>query len=159
MQHPTNQPSPSFSCDLPVNAGPATYVLRAAVNALNEWVAEGTPPPKAPRLETVSLAPLQYALDSTGIVRGGIRTPAVDAPVAVLGGLGNGGTGPIGQFCRLFGNTVPLTTEQLTALYKNERDFESKWKQATQAAIKSGFIGPEDGKKLQAVPAEITLMP
>jgi hypothetical protein len=159
MQHPTNQPNPNFSCNLPVNVGPATYVLRAAFGALNEWVANGTPPPKAPRLQTVSLDPLQYAMDSTGIVQGGIRTPPVDAPIAVLGGLGNGGTGPIGMFCRLFGNTVPLTAQQLTALYQNQRGFESKWKRATKDAVKAGFIVPEDGKKLQAVPAEITLIP
>ena len=63
-------------------------------------------------------APVRGGL--TGNVQGGIRTPAVDAPIAVLGGLGNGGTGVIGQFCRLFGNTVPLTTEQLTALSERE---------------------------------------
>jgi hypothetical protein len=144
---------------LPINAGPATFVARAAVASLNQWVEKGSAPPRAPRLETITVTPLQYATDTNGNVRGGVRTPAVDAPVAVLGGLGNSGAGPIGQFCRLFGNTVPLTAEQLTARYRNERGFESEWKQGTQAAVRAGFILPEDGKKLQAVPAEVSLMP
>ena len=90
MQHPTNQPSPNFTCDVPINSGPQTFVLRAAISHLDRWVARGTPPPRAPRLETISIQPLQYAVDANGIVRGGIRTPAVDAPVATLSGLGQG---------------------------------------------------------------------
>jgi hypothetical protein len=107
----------------------------------------------------VSVNPLQYVTDANGNAQGGIRTPAVDAPVAVLGGVGNSGAGPIGQFCRLFGNTVPLTTEQLTALYKTERNFAAQWKQATQAAVQAGFVLPADGKQLAAVPGETSLMP
>jgi len=159
MRAPTNQPNPLFSCNLPINVGPTTYVLRAGFAALDDWVANGTPPPKAPRLETVSVSPVQYVTDANGNAQGGIRTPAVDAPVAVLGGVGNRGAGPIGQFCRLFGNTVPLTTEQLTARYKTQRNFESQWKKATQAAVKAGFVLPSDGKQLAAVPGETNLMP
>jgi hypothetical protein len=159
MRSPTNKPNPNFTCDLPINVGPATYVLRAAVAAIDDWVAKGTPPAKAPRLETVSVNPVQYATDEHGIVQGGIRTPAVDAPVATLGGLGNSGSGPIGQFCRLFGNTVPFTSEQLTARYKTQRNFATQWKKATQAAVKAGFILPSDGKQLAAVPGQTSLMP
>jgi hypothetical protein len=47
----------------------------------------------APRLETTSTPPIQFVVDADGIVKGGIRTPAVDAPVAKLSGLGQtGGT-------------------------------------------------------------------
>ena len=104
MLHPTSQPNPSFTCGSPINTGPQTFVLRAAISHLNRWVTRGTPPPEAPRLETITIAPVQYVLDANGNVRGGIRTPAVDAPVAKLSGLGQTGT----QFCALFGTTSAL---------------------------------------------------
>ena len=34
-------------CDAPINAGPHTYVLRAAVAAMHRWVTRGTPPPRS----------------------------------------------------------------------------------------------------------------
>ena len=58
MLHPTNQPSPGFTCGSPINSGPQTFVLRAAVAHLDRWVARGTPPPIGPRWETVSTAPV-----------------------------------------------------------------------------------------------------
>jgi hypothetical protein len=54
---------------------------------------------------------------------------------------------------------VPLTSEQLTARYENQRRFESEWKRATKEAVRAGFVLPDDGKKLQSVPAETTLIP
>ena len=112
MQHPTNQPDPRFTCGVPINSGPQTYVLRAAIASLNRWVRTGHRPPTSPRLQTVNTDPVQLAVDRAGIVLGGIRTPAVDAPVARLSGLGQtGGT----QFCNIFGSTVPFTPAQLQA--------------------------------------------
>ncbi|HEX5097162.1 MAG TPA: alpha/beta hydrolase domain-containing protein, partial [Acidimicrobiia bacterium] len=105
MLHPTNEPIPLFVCGTPINSGPQTFVLRSAIAALDRWAAGGPPPPSAPRLEVASVSPLNFALDSLGNVRGGIRTPAVDAPVAALRGQGQTGT----AFCSLFGTTVPLT--------------------------------------------------
>jgi hypothetical protein len=133
-----------------VNTGPATFVLRAAIAHLNRWVAGGPPPPRAPRLDTVSVQPLQYALDANGNVRGGIRTPAVDAPVATLSGVGNSGTAS----CVLFGSTVPLSREQLAALYGNHGRFVAAWSRATLSALFAGFLRPEDAGHLLAVGAQ-----
>jgi hypothetical protein len=113
MQHPTNQPTPSFTWNSPINTGPAHYVLDAAFYWLNRWVAKGVAPPVAPRLQTTGVSPVVFATDANRNVLGGIRTPAVDAPVATLSGFGKGGT----SFCSLFGSTVPLTRSQLEVLY------------------------------------------
>lgn len=146
MLNPPAQIPPVHSCNLPVNTGPQTFVLRAAVARLNNWVAHGIPPAVAPRLQTISVQPLQYVLDANGNARGGIRTPAVDAPIAKLGGLGNSGT----QSCFLFGTTVPLTQQQLTALYYNHTGFVAAWSQATLSARFQGFIVAEDAQSLLA---------
>jgi len=144
MQNPTSQPSPNFTCGAPINTGPAHYVLDAAFSALNRWVAKGVLPPVAPRLETTGVSPFAFATDANGNVLGGIRTPAVDAPVATLSGRSTGGT----SFCFLFGSTVPFTPSQLEALYPNHRAFVSAWVKATKSARKAGFLVDADAKEL-----------
>jgi Alpha/beta hydrolase domain len=144
MQNPTNQPIPSITCITPINTGPAHWVLDAAIYWLNRWVTTGAAPPIAPRLQTTGVSPVVFALDANGNVLGGIRTPAVDAPVATLSGLGQSGS----QFCSLFGTTVPFTPTQLATLYKNHGQFVSSWGQATKSAQDAGFLVPEDAKEL-----------
>ena len=155
MLHPTNQPPGGFICDVPINSGPQTFVLRAAIAALNRWVVKGMPPPTSPPMQTVSVSPPQLAVDANGIVLGGIRTPAVDAPVATLGGLGQtGGT----QFCFLFGTTVPFSNEQLTARYGNHGGFVSAWRIATRKTTKAGFLRRADARKIRVVGAQSDIL-
>src|SRR5690606_3505622 len=96
-----------INCDKPINAGPMSFVLSAAVHALNDWVTTGTPPASAEILQATdfTLYSPRYARDAQGNALGGIRTPFVDVPLAALSGTGNtGGEG----FCLLFGTTEPL---------------------------------------------------
>lgn len=155
MQHPTSNPSPSFSCALPINTGPATFVMRALIRSLDTWLVDGTPPPLAPRLQTLSIVPPVYATDAIGNVLGGIRTPAVDAPVARLTGLGQ----PPGGFCVLFGVTAPFTQAKLEELYVDHDGFVAAWNKATQKAVKAGFVLPEDAQDIRVVGAQSTFLP
>jgi hypothetical protein len=155
MRHPTNQPNPLFTCASPINSGPQTFVLRAGISWLNRWVTRGTPPPIAPRLDATSIAPPVYALDANGNVRGGIRTPAVDAPVATLSGLGQTGS----QFCFLFGTTTPFNTAQLTARYGNQLGFAAAWIGASLRAAFSQFVLPADAFTLAVVGASSNILP
>jgi hypothetical protein len=149
MQSPTNDPIPgTITCNLPINTGPAHWALNAAISHLNRWVTKKVAPPVAPRLETLSVAPVVYALDESGNARGGVRSPQVDVPIAVLGGTTNTGSPPLGTFCRLFGTTVPLTAEQLSAAYPTHEAFVSEWKQAADRAVKAGYLLPADAKEL-----------
>jgi hypothetical protein len=150
MQNPTNQPNPNFTCNSPINTGPAHFVLDAAFSSINRWVADGDLPPVAPRLQTTGAGPVVFATDANGNVVGGIRSPAVDAPVATLSGLPQGGS----QFCFLFGTTVPFSPSQLAALYKNHGQFVSAWSEATEAAQAAGFLVPADAEELQSAAAQ-----
>ena len=152
MLNPPLSPTPTSNCPMPVNTGPRTFVQRAALAHLNRWAAGGTPPPMASRLETISIAPVQYALDANGNVLGGVRTPAVDAPVAKLSGLGQTGVGA--QFCFLFGTTATFTEDQFTALYPNHGRFVLAWSRATLDAVKEGFVLPQDGLDILIVGAQ-----
>src|SRR5262249_11363217 len=83
MQHPTSDPVPGIiTCSPRINPGPMHWELTAVVHHLDEWVAKGTPPPKAPRIDTASTSPVAYALDSAGNATGGVRSPQVDVPIA-----------------------------------------------------------------------------
>ena len=147
MQNPTNQPNPNFTCSSPINTGPAHFVLDAAFSSINRWVASGVVPPVAPRLQTTGASPVVFATDANGNAVGGIRTPAVDAPVAKLSGLPPEGGSP---FCFLFGTTSPFTSSQLAALYKNHGQFVSASAQATKSARKAGFLVDADAKEIQS---------
>ena len=157
MQHPLRTiPIPgsaTFSCNLPINTGGAHWVLDAAVYSLNQWVVNGTLPPHGPLMKTTGVSPVVFAHDANGNVRGGVRSPQVDAPIAKLGGVGNNGTGPVGKFCFLFGTTVPFNASKLASLYKNHAQFVSKWNLAATNAVKGGFLRPLDAVELEKAAA------
>jgi hypothetical protein len=142
-----------IKCGSPFNTGPMTYVLRSSIDALNTWVVDGTPPPKAPRLQTTGDDTAPFALDANGNVKGGIRTPQVDAPVATLSGLGQTGS----NFCGIFGTTKPFDATKLVALYPSHAAFVKAWNGATDKAVKAGFVLAADAKNLKAAAAQSTV--
>jgi hypothetical protein len=89
MQNPTNIPGPGGQCTLPINTGGAHWLLNSAIYWLNQWVTNGTPPPIGQPLQIASTSPFAYAKDTNGNTVGGVRSPQVDAPIAVLAGIGN----------------------------------------------------------------------
>jgi len=130
-----------ITCATPVNAGPAVYVLNAAIAHLDAWVRDpdATPPEGAP-IELEDPQVPTPAVDAQGNVLGGIRTPHVDAPAVRLSGLGQTGS----QFCSLFGTTQPLDEATLAELYPNPQDYVAAVRTATREAVRKGFILAED---------------
>ena len=133
-----------FGCASPINSGPQHWVLQAAFGALDTWVRGGRPPAHARPLVTTSLAPVTFALDANGNVQGGVRSPQVDAPLAVLSGLGQRGA----SFCGLFGTTVPLTSARLAALYPSHERFVRQWQLAVRRGVAQGFLLVADRREL-----------
>ncbi|MDO9495235.1 MAG: alpha/beta hydrolase domain-containing protein, partial [Nocardioides sp.] len=88
-----------------------------------------------------------YALDAVGNARGGVRTPAVDAPVEVLSGLGVPGASNI---CRLFGSTATLPPARLAELWPDADAYRAAYAAAADAAITAGFVLTEDRDGLLA---------
>lgn len=128
-----------ITCDRPINSGPQHWVLKAGLHGLVEWIITGTPLPEAPRL-SVTAEGDAFELDDLGNVLGGIRTPYVDAPVAVLSGLGQTGE----SFCRIFGTTQLFDEAQLAALYPTHEAYVDAVTSSTQSAVGAGFILPAD---------------
>lgn len=142
-----NPPSSSlgFTCAKPLNTGPAHYIVDTAHYALNRWVTAGVPPRRAPRLSvTVTGTTPALVLDGNGNAKGGIRTPQVDAPVAMLSGLGQTGA----SFCFLFGTTTPFAADKLKALYPTHNAFVRRWAASAITETVRGFIRPADTVEL-----------
>jgi hypothetical protein len=140
----------NFTCPAPLNAGEHHYVYQTALRTLVNWIKTEVPPPSMPRFAINSRGRRpSYALDKNGNVKGGIRTPSVDAPLAVLSGL------PAKQvaspLCIFFGHTTPFTPEQIQALYPTHDVFVSKWHAAVQQDQDAGYLLPEDAERLDAV--------
>jgi len=145
---PTDKPM-GLPADSPVNSGPQLhYVLGAALSHLDRWVRDGTPPPRAPRLDTLDDAGSELVRDELGIVRGGIRTPWVEAPSAILSGDAPGGEG----FMFLFGKTVNLDEATLAQLYPGgpEEHFE-RVVAAIERAVREGFLLEADADEIRAL--------
>lgn len=140
---PNNVYDGLITCNDGINTGPHTYILRTALRDFNAWVTTGVVPTSQPRL-AVDAAGTGYEVDELGIAKGGIRTPHVDTPVAVLTGLGQKGN----VLCSLFGGTVPLTSAALTTRYGTHDGFVAKFTEAANRAVASGAILQDDVEHL-----------
>jgi hypothetical protein len=138
----------SLGCAQPVNRGQQVYVLRAALRHLDTWVRDGTPAPRAGRLEIDESGPYPaFVVDDVGNVRGGVRTPAVDAPVDVLSGMPAPGSSLV---CILMGTTTPLPSERLAALYPSRDAYLAAYGKAADAMVDAGFALADDRAQLLA---------
>lgn len=167
MLTPSSDPIPGIvTCTKPINAGSHTYELRAAMEAVNRWMATGSPPTQSPRLD-VAPGGSHFVTNALGEAEGGIRTPQVTAPVATLSGLGQPGLqgstpapGPTtttvgaGQICGIFGTTYPFSAAKLTSLYPTHAAFVRKWDASTAALVKQGYLLSQDARTLDKVAGE-----
>ena len=134
-----------IECDLPINSGPAHWVLKAGLKGLIDWIRDGTPLPEAPRL-AISEEGTAFEVDALGNVLGGIRTNYVDAPVAVLSGLGQTADG----FCRIYGTTDLFDDAELAELYPTKQSYRDAVNASVDAAVEAGFLLPEDAALIVA---------
>jgi hypothetical protein len=138
-----------LDCPPALNAGQLHYVVQAGLHRLVEWITNGEAPESMPRLDVDETTnPPTYVLDDNGNVTGGVRTPAVDAPLATLSGL------PVPDapgYCVFFGQTIPFTPERLEELYPTTEDFVAAWNEAVDAAEAAGTILPVDATRLRDV--------
>ena len=82
--------------------------------------------------------------DADGIALGGIRTPAVDAPIAV-----HTGENPSESIiCVLFGSTTPFTAEQLAAHYADHDAYVAAVTESAEEAVEDGFLLPSPADDL-----------
>lgn len=147
-----------IECELPVNSGPQHFVANAAVRALQRWMVEGVAPPVAERL-SVSGQPPAFDRDEQGNVIGGVRTPYVDVPIAVLEGEGQPQPdfSEIDEldvdsvdFCFLSGTTRLFDAATLGSLYHSNAAYVEAVNESADDAVAMGFLVREDAELIKA---------
>ena len=132
-------------CGAPLNSGVIPWVYMAATNALKQWVLEGVPAPQAERLATTDDLS-DYVYDDVGNVRGGVRTPYVDAPAARLSGEFNDAN----AVCRLTGTTALFDAATMAARYVDSQGYSDAVDEAATRAVSAGFLLEPDAGRIRA---------
>ncbi len=133
-------PATALGCAAP-NAGPQHWVEDAALNALQTWMTGGAAPASGDPLVLGDAGTLTIAQDAYGNALGGIRTAAVDVPIAKY----SGQSGSSSLLCSFFGKTTPFSSAELATLYSSHDDYVAKVLGATGNAQQAGFILAVDG--------------
>ena len=89
-------------------------------------------------------ATTQPVLDAHGNIVGGVRSPAVDVPVATLTGVST--NTPI--FCILSGTTTPLTGAELHSLYPTHAIFVAEWALDARRLLAERYLTAPDTANL-----------
>lgn len=133
-----------LGCPEPVNRGQQAYVLRAALRWLEGWQEgwqEWTDGGGAPSAQPLVVADGGLVLDDLGLARGGVRTPAVEAPAQCISGLA---APEASVLCSLFGATRAIPDADLRRRYASVEDYLAQYARATDDAIAAGFLLAED---------------
>jgi hypothetical protein len=146
-QHLVGPSAKYIDCGVPINDGPMHLVAKAALRALTNWIEAGTAPVIAPRIDVTPGGTPEIRRNADGIALGGVRTPPVDVPVAVL----SGAPGPNPSIiCLLLGSTKPFSTARLAQIYPSRAAYLRRYDADADATIKAGFVLPEDRAALLA---------
>src|SRR6185295_110503 len=112
------------------------------MSALHAWIKDGQAPATGDPL-VLTDAGNALARDAHGNALGGIRTAAVDAPIATLSGEPSSAAAT-NFVCALVGQTIPFTAAQLSTLYPTHADYVNQVVSATTRAEQAGFITAAD---------------
>lgn len=132
-------------CTLPMNSGYLSWPVNAAIHALDRWARGETGPAEAARLNLTDDSE-GFELDEAGNVTGGLRTSYVDAPAAVLSGLGQVGN----DFCFLFGTTALFDAATMASRYTDKAGYVRAVSNAVENAIARGTLLTPDGERIKA---------
>lgn len=131
-------------CGKPVNSGPQHFLVKAAINTLNNWLLTGVAPLEADRF-VFDDSTGELLRDGYGNVLGGIRTPYVDVPIATLSGEGQTDN----EFCSIYGTTTLFDAETLASLYPDHETYVSAVFNSVDEAVANGFLVAADGELIK----------
>ncbi|MBV9325015.1 MAG: hypothetical protein JO352_14630 [Chloroflexi bacterium] len=139
------------------NPFPSWPVADAAWDHLRTWISDGTPPPTAPliqltRTPTVATIPpgdtnALVGRDDMGNALGGIRTPAIDAPVGAYYGTNTCNPAFLGFLSGWF---VPFDAATLATLYPTHDAYVARVTASANKAVADGFMLQDDAQQLIA---------
>jgi hypothetical protein len=134
-----------INCEKPMNAGPLPWTVNAALSTIHNWVLNGATPAKADRISTNN-DKTAFQKDNNGNAKGGIRTPYLDTPAALLSGDINEGE----RFCNLFGTTQLFDAATMASLYVDKEGYIKAVSKAADEVVRKGFLLAVDGERIKA---------
>ena len=124
--------------------------MNRAFDALERWVRDGTPPPKAEPIAIAGKFPyLKTAVDSNGNAKGGVRSPYLEVPIATYYASREGR-----GLCTLFGYEVPFNSSLLKKLYPTHAEYVSKVNRSTDKLFKQGWLLKADAQQIKTDAAQ-----
>jgi hypothetical protein len=121
-----------------LNLFPMHYSMIAAAEALRNWIVTGSPPQSA-RYQRDGA---EMVRDGDGNVRGGVRLPPIDVPVATYAGTD----------CSpptIMGSTHKFDPARLASLYPTHDDYMDKMAAATRNALDRGWMLPPEATEMR----------
>jgi hypothetical protein len=125
------------ACVVAGAAMPMHAATSTALHQLARWADGGPAPRHGPRFQ---FAGGQLAKDADGNTLGGIRLPPIDVPVATY----------LSTACALGGLTLPFTDLQLQQRYGTHAEYHRQMAARSDAAVRDGWLLPEDAIDLMA---------
>lgn len=116
-------------------------LVKAALQALDRWIAEGVAPPSAPRLQLDGQRRL--CRDAEGRTLGGIRYAEQDVPSAR-----NDGIGPEGA--AIAGGHLDLTPEDMSRRYGDAAAYMAQVEAVVAANLAMGWLLPPEAERVRA---------
>jgi hypothetical protein len=123
------------------------YIFDGALSNLDRWVRTGVAPPKASRIEVVGVSAIN---DEYGNMRGGVRTPDVDVPIAAyIATSTQKGSAGAGGGCNAMGHMVPFSPEELKRLYPSHEDYVKKVDAEVDRMYSEGWFTKTDADQIK----------
>lgn len=122
---------------------PVEFIASALLDGMDQWVRNGTPMPKAPRVKRKGN---DVARDpTTGNLIGGVRLPWIVAPSAVY-------MVEEETHCGIAYDTkIPYSAERLRKMYGTYANYRKKYETAKAEAVKQGYLLAKDAAELKPV--------
>jgi len=145
-------PRERVSCKEAESDFPSQYIFDGALANLERWVRDGKSPPNAKRIAMSkpgdpSAVPL---VDEFGNVKGGVRSPYVDVPVATYYGTSTAtGTDSTPPTCPITGHIVPFDHGRLARLYPTHADYTRRVDADVDRLVSEGWITRADGQRIK----------
>jgi hypothetical protein len=111
-------------------------------NNMYQWIEQGVPMPKAPRIKRDPKATDGIARDANGNALGGLRTPWVDVPDATY-------LSKISQMDPLRAGMRPFSEEKMRSLYGSRKHYLELVNKKVDQLVRDRWVMPEDAELMK----------
>jgi hypothetical protein len=148
-----------WCCDGTLSDIPEHFMFDGCLANLEQWVREGTLPPKADRIQVDNGTIIR---DEFGNAKGGLRSPYVDVPIKTYKPMSIScpTCEPVNLcarcslWCVILGNMAPFDEAQLKQLYSNHDGYVAKFDAAADKMFQDGFVTKADLEQMKTEAAE-----